>query len=79
MEGKAVNVIEFSARGLNFLSGQLMIEASFNIVSNSVKPLVFSFTIHAYVFLSFTLFSHFSVMILPSDYDLICFKNRELI
>ncbi|XP_019177528.1 PREDICTED: probable plastid-lipid-associated protein 7, chloroplastic isoform X2 [Ipomoea nil] len=34
-EGKAVNVIEFSARGLNFLSGQLRIEASFNIASNS--------------------------------------------
>nr|GMD56520.1 probable plastid-lipid-associated protein 7, chloroplastic isoform X1 [Ipomoea batatas] len=41
-EGKAVNVIEFSARGLNFLSGQLRIEASFNIASNSVKPLLFS-------------------------------------
>ncbi|XP_031116049.1 fibrillin-5, chloroplastic isoform X1 [Ipomoea triloba] len=34
-QGKAVNVIEFSARGLNFLSGQLRIEASFNIASNS--------------------------------------------
>ncbi|CAH9146187.1 unnamed protein product [Cuscuta epithymum] len=34
-EAKAVNVIKFSARGLNFLTGQLRIEASFNIVSNS--------------------------------------------
>lgn len=37
MEGKAVNVIEFSARGLTLLSGQLTIDASFKIVSNSVS------------------------------------------
>ncbi|CAA0822088.1 Probable plastid-lipid-associated protein 7-chloroplastic [Striga hermonthica] len=34
-EGKAVNVIKFSARGLNMLSGQLTIEASFKVVSES--------------------------------------------
>ncbi|XP_041992015.1 fibrillin-5, chloroplastic-like isoform X2 [Salvia splendens] len=34
-QGKAVNVIEFSARGLTLLSGQLTIDASFKIVSNS--------------------------------------------
>ncbi|KAL6560917.1 Fibrillin protein 5 [Orobanche hederae] len=34
-EGKAVNVIEFSAKGLTLLSGQLKIEASFKITLNS--------------------------------------------
>lgn len=35
VEGKAVNVIKFNARGLNLLSGQLTIEASFKIASKS--------------------------------------------
>lgn len=30
-----MNVIEFSARGLNLLNGQLKIEATFNVVSNT--------------------------------------------
>ncbi|XP_057773362.1 fibrillin-5, chloroplastic isoform X2 [Salvia miltiorrhiza] len=34
-QGKAVNVIEFSAKGLTLLSGQLTIDASFRIASNS--------------------------------------------
>ncbi|XP_075494052.1 fibrillin protein 5 homolog [Primulina tabacum] len=34
-EGKAVNVINFSARGLTLLSGQLTIEASFKCTSKS--------------------------------------------
>ncbi|GAB4848282.1 hypothetical protein Ancab_002948 [Ancistrocladus abbreviatus] len=34
-EGKAVNVVEFSARGLNLLKGQLMIEATFDVASAS--------------------------------------------
>ncbi|KAL2922668.1 putative plastid-lipid-associated protein 7 chloroplastic [Bienertia sinuspersici] len=34
-EGKAVNIIKFSARGLNLLNGQLTIQASFNIESSS--------------------------------------------
>lgn len=37
MKGKAVNVIEFSARGLRLLNGQLKIEASFKVASKSVK------------------------------------------
>lgn len=37
MESKAVNVIKFSAMGLNLLSGQLSIEASFKIASTTVK------------------------------------------
>lgn len=42
MEGKAVNVIEFSAKGLNLLNGQLTIEAAFKVVSKSVKiPIYF--------------------------------------
>ncbi|KAF8011912.1 hypothetical protein BT93_I0135 [Corymbia citriodora subsp. variegata] len=39
-EGKAVNVIKFNARGLSMLNGQLMIDASFRVASESVKPLV---------------------------------------
>lgn len=39
MEGKAVNVIEFSSKGLNLLSGQLTIDASFKIASKSVSAL----------------------------------------
>ncbi|KAL0343131.1 UNVERIFIED_CONTAM: Fibrillin protein 5 [Sesamum angustifolium] len=35
MEGKAVNVIKFSAKGLNLLSGQLTIDASFKIATES--------------------------------------------
>ncbi|KAL3527971.1 hypothetical protein ACH5RR_012627 [Cinchona calisaya] len=35
VEGKAVNVIEFSARGLNLFKGQLRIEATFKIASKS--------------------------------------------
>ncbi|MFS7948887.1 putative plastid-lipid-associated protein [Helianthus anomalus] len=35
MEGKAVNEIMFNVRGLNLLSGKLVIEASFNISSKS--------------------------------------------
>lgn len=34
-KGKAVNVIKFSAKGLNLLNGQLAVEASFKIASNS--------------------------------------------
>ncbi|KAL0449767.1 UNVERIFIED_CONTAM: Fibrillin protein 5 [Sesamum latifolium] len=34
-EGKAVNVIKFSAKGLNLLSGQLTIDASFKIATES--------------------------------------------
>lgn len=34
-EGKAVNVIKFSAKGLTLLSGQLTIEASFKCTSKS--------------------------------------------
>ncbi|KAI3451478.1 hypothetical protein Pfo_008143 [Paulownia fortunei] len=34
-EGKAVNVIKFSAKGLHLLSGQLTIDASFKIASES--------------------------------------------
>ncbi|KAL3645847.1 hypothetical protein CASFOL_011027 [Castilleja foliolosa] len=34
-EGKAVNVIRFSAKGLNLLSGELTIEASFKVASKS--------------------------------------------
>ncbi|KAJ7956970.1 Plastid-lipid-associated protein [Quillaja saponaria] len=34
-KGKAVNVIKFSARGLNLLNGKLSIEASFKIASKS--------------------------------------------
>lgn len=34
-KGKAVNVIEFNARGLTMLSGHLKVEASFKIASNS--------------------------------------------
>ncbi|XP_020554954.1 probable plastid-lipid-associated protein 7, chloroplastic isoform X2 [Sesamum indicum] len=34
-EGKAVNMIKFSAKGLNLLSGQLTIDASFKIASES--------------------------------------------
>ncbi|GFQ07610.1 probable plastid-lipid-associated protein 7 chloroplastic [Phtheirospermum japonicum] len=34
-EGKAVNMIRFSAKGLNLLSGQLTIEASFKVASKS--------------------------------------------
>ncbi|XP_022012923.1 fibrillin-5, chloroplastic isoform X1 [Helianthus annuus] len=37
-KGKAVNEIMFNVRGLNLLSGKLVIEASFNISSKSVKP-----------------------------------------
>ncbi|KAG9150795.1 hypothetical protein Leryth_002954 [Lithospermum erythrorhizon] len=36
-EEKAVNVIKFSARGFDMLSGQLQIDASFKIASKSVK------------------------------------------
>jgi hypothetical protein len=32
-----VNLIKFSAKGLNLLNGQLTIEASFKIASKSVK------------------------------------------
>jgi hypothetical protein len=32
-----VNVIKFSAKGLNLLNGQLTVEASFKIASKSVK------------------------------------------
>lgn len=35
IQGKAVNVIEFSARGLSLLNGQLRIEASFKVASKS--------------------------------------------
>ncbi|KAI5672632.1 hypothetical protein M9H77_12996 [Catharanthus roseus] len=35
IQGKAVNVIEFSAKGLNLLNGQLTIEAAFKVVSKS--------------------------------------------
>ncbi|XP_048128102.1 fibrillin-5, chloroplastic isoform X1 [Rhodamnia argentea] len=38
-QGKAVNVIKFNARGLNMLNGQLTIDASFRVASESVKPL----------------------------------------
>lgn len=41
MEGKAVNVIKFSAKGLNLLSGQLTIDASFKIASKSVSALCY--------------------------------------
>ncbi|KAF8011914.1 hypothetical protein BT93_I0135 [Corymbia citriodora subsp. variegata] len=34
-EGKAVNVIKFNARGLSMLNGQLMIDASFRVASES--------------------------------------------
>ncbi|KAF9624860.1 hypothetical protein IFM89_015414 [Coptis chinensis] len=34
-QGKAVNVIEFNARGLQMLNGQLTVEASFKIASKS--------------------------------------------
>ncbi|KAL9264763.1 Fibrillin protein 5-like protein [Drosera capensis] len=34
--GKAVNVIEFSARGLNMLKGQLTIDARFSVASTSL-------------------------------------------
>ncbi|KAH6759667.1 Plastid-lipid associated protein PAP / fibrillin family protein [Perilla frutescens var. hirtella] len=34
-QGKAINVIEFSAKGLNLLSGKLTIDASFKIASKS--------------------------------------------
>ncbi|KAK3411493.1 hypothetical protein EUGRSUZ_I00244 [Eucalyptus grandis] len=34
-QGKAVNVIKFNARGLNMLNGQLTIEASFRVASES--------------------------------------------
>ncbi|OWM76394.1 hypothetical protein CDL15_Pgr028264 [Punica granatum] len=34
-KGKAANVIKFNVRGLNMLNGQLTIEASFKIASNS--------------------------------------------
>lgn len=34
-EGKAVNVIKFSAKGLNLLNGQLTIDASFKVASES--------------------------------------------
>lgn len=34
-KGKAVNVIKFSAKGLNLLNGQLTVEASFKIASKS--------------------------------------------
>ncbi|XP_057732113.1 fibrillin protein 5 homolog [Arachis stenosperma] len=39
MESKAVNVVEFSAKELSLLSGQLSIEASFKIASATVKAL----------------------------------------
>ncbi|KAL4371548.1 hypothetical protein AHAS_Ahas06G0176800 [Arachis hypogaea] len=39
MESKAVNVVEFSAKELSLLSGQLNIEASFKIASTTVKAL----------------------------------------
>ncbi|XP_027077590.2 fibrillin-5, chloroplastic-like isoform X1 [Coffea arabica] len=35
VEGKAVNVIEFSAKGLNLFRGQLKVEATFKIASKS--------------------------------------------
>ncbi|KAL2521369.1 putative plastid-lipid-associated protein 7 [Forsythia ovata] len=35
VEGKAVNAVKFSAKGLNLLNGQLTIEASFKIASKS--------------------------------------------
>ncbi|XP_043698037.1 fibrillin protein 5 homolog isoform X2 [Telopea speciosissima] len=34
-EGKAVNIVEFSLRGLNVLKGQLAIEASFKVTSKT--------------------------------------------
>lgn len=43
MEGKAVNVIKFNARGLNLLNGKLTIEATFKVASKSVKNPNFSF------------------------------------
>lgn len=39
MEGKAVNVVEFSAKGLSLFNGKLTIEASFKISSKAVKKL----------------------------------------
>ncbi|GER29616.1 plastid-lipid associated protein PAP / fibrillinfamily protein [Striga asiatica] len=42
-EGKAVNMVKFSARGLNLLSGQLTIEASFKVVSKSVSRVDISY------------------------------------
>lgn len=50
MEGKAVNVIEFSAKGLILLSGQLTIDASFKIASNSVSAL---YLVHSKNFFTF--------------------------
>ncbi|KAL8477231.1 hypothetical protein ACS0TY_029503 [Phlomoides rotata] len=41
-EGKAVNVVRFSAKGLNLLSGQLTIEASFKIASKSRVDISYS-------------------------------------
>ncbi|XP_073146060.1 fibrillin protein 5 homolog [Henckelia pumila] len=40
-EGKAVNVIKFSARGLTLLSGQLTIEASFKTTSKSRVEIIY--------------------------------------
>ncbi|KAK6150714.1 hypothetical protein DH2020_015646 [Rehmannia glutinosa] len=45
-EGKAVNVIKFSAKGLNLLSGQLRIEASFKIASNSVSAISYVLSLY---------------------------------
>lgn len=39
MKGKAVNTIKFSAKGLNMLSGQLTIDASFKIATESVSAI----------------------------------------
>ncbi|PIN11569.1 hypothetical protein CDL12_15827 [Handroanthus impetiginosus] len=41
-EGKAVNVVKFSAKGLNLLSGQLTIDASFKIASKSRVDISYS-------------------------------------
>ncbi|CAK9133555.1 unnamed protein product [Ilex paraguariensis] len=41
-EGKAINVIKFSARGLNLFNGQLTIEASFKIASKSRVDISYS-------------------------------------
>lgn len=43
-EGKAVNVIMFEVRGLNLFNGQLKIEASFEVASNSRVNIKFNET-----------------------------------